>query len=106
MLVVDKENFEAEVINSAVPVIVDIWGPKCGPCLALMPHVEALAADYEEKIKFCKLNAAENRRLLISLRVMSLPTFLFYKGGERLQMVTGGETTIEQIRDGAEKLLA
>ena len=81
MIIVDKETFEAEVQQSSMPCVVDLWGPQCGPCLALMPEVEKLAEAYEGKLKFCKLNVAENRRLVISLRVMAVPTILFYKGG-------------------------
>jgi len=102
---VNKDNFEEEVLKSDLPVVVDLWGPKCGPCLALMPQVEELAKEYEGKIKFCKLNVAENRRLVISLRVMGVPTFLFYKGGELKDRITGGEVTPEAIRERAEKLL-
>ncbi|MCD6182726.1 MAG: thioredoxin family protein, partial [Thermovirga sp.] len=68
-------------------------------------QVEELAKEYEGKIKFCKLNVAENRRLVISLRVMGVPTFLFYKGGELKDRITGGEVTPEAIRERAEKLL-
>ncbi|WP_165064644.1 thioredoxin domain-containing protein [Desulfovibrio sp. ZJ200] len=105
MLIVDKENFEAEVLKSAVPVIVDLWGPQCGPCLALMPQVEELAGQYEGKIKFCKLNVAENRRLVISLKVMAVPTILFYKGGQNVQRISSDQVTLEAIRAGAESLL-
>ena len=66
MIIVDKETFEAEVQQSSMPCVVDLWGPQCGPCLALMPEVEKLAEAYEGKLKFCKLNVAENRRLVIS----------------------------------------
>jgi len=102
---VNKDNFEEEVLKSDLPVVVDLWSPKCGPCLALMPQVEELAKEYEGKIKFCKLNVAENRRLVISLRVMGVPTFLFYKGGELKDRITGGEVIPEAIRERAEKLL-
>ena len=105
MIEVNKDNFEEEVLKSDLPVVVDLWSPKCGPCLALMPQVEELAKEYEGKIKFCKLNVAENRRLVISLRVMGVPTFLFYKGGELKDRITGGEVTPEAIRERAEKLL-
>ena len=54
MIEVNKENFDDEVTKSAIPVVVDLWGPKCGPCLALMPQVEALAGSYEGRVKFCK----------------------------------------------------
>lgn len=106
MIVVDKDNYEAEVVNSDLPVVVDLWGPQCGPCLALLPQVEEMAAAFEGKIKFCKLNAAENRRLCMSLKVMGLPTFLFYKGGENVARLSSNEVTIESIKAGADALLA
>ncbi|MFQ8736556.1 MAG: thioredoxin family protein [Bilophila wadsworthia] len=52
MIIVDKETFEAEVQQSSMPCVVDLWGPQCGPCLALMPEVEKLAEAYEGKLKF------------------------------------------------------
>jgi thioredoxin 1 len=106
MLVIDKENFESEVIDSEQPVIVDLWGPQCGPCLALMPDVEALAEEYSRKVKFGKVNVMENRRLAIALKVMGVPTFLFYSKGERKETITGDDVTIEAIRAGAERLLS
>lgn len=106
MLVIDKDNFEAEVVKSDMPVIVDFWGPQCAPCLALMPEVEKLAAEYEGKIKIGKLNSAENRRFCMSLKIMGLPTFLFYKGGEMLAKLSGDEVTIDSIKTEAAKLLS
>ena len=105
MLIIDKDNFEAEVVGSDLPVIVDFWGPQCAPCLALMPEVEKLAVEYEEKIKIGKLNSAENRRFCMSLKVMGLPTFLFYKNGECLKRLSGDEVTLEAIRAAADRLL-
>ena len=98
MIIVDKETFEAEVQQSSMPCVVDLWGPQCGPCLALMPEVEKLAEAYEGKLKFCKLNVAENRRLVISLRVMAVPTILFYKGGECVARISGDAVSIEAIK--------
>ncbi len=105
MIEVTKDTYEAEVLQSTMPVVVDFWGPKCGPCLALLPSVEELAKEYEGKVKFCKLNVAENRRQVISLKVMGVPTFLFYKGGEVQDRLTGGDTTIDAIRERTQKLL-
>ena len=102
MIIVDKETFEAEVQQSSMPCVVDLWGPQCGPCLALMPEVEKLAEAYEGKLKFCKLNVAENRRLVISLRVMAVPTILFYKDGAR---ISGDAVSIEAIKAEADKLV-
>jgi thioredoxin 1 len=106
MLVIDKDNFEAEVVKSDIPVIVDFWGPQCAPCLALMPEVEKLAESLEGKIKIGKLNSAENRRFCMSLKIMGLPTFLFYKGGEQKSKLSGDEVTIDSIKAEADKLLA
>jgi len=105
MFAVDKDNYEVEVVQCAEPVIVDIWGPQCAPCLALLPQVEELASTFEGKIKFCKLNAAENRRLCMSLKVMGLPAFLFYKNGEAVSRLGGEEVSIEAIKTHAESLL-
>lgn len=106
MVIVDKDTFEQEVVKSDIPVVVDIWGPQCGPCLALMPSVEKLAEEYEGKIKFCKLNSAENRRLCITLRVMALPTILFYKNGEKVKSLSSNDVSLEAIKAEADNLLA
>ena len=105
MLVIDKDNFEAEVVKSDLPVIVDFWGPQCAPCLALMPEIEKLAAEFEGRIKIGKLNSAENRRFCMTMKVMGLPTFLFYKNGECQQRLSGDEVTLDSVRAAAEKLV-
>ena len=104
MLEIDKDSFAAEVEQASVPVVIDFWGPQCGPCLALMPEVEKLAESYGGRIKFCKLNVAGNRRLCIQLKVMSVPTFLFYKDGECRDRLTGEAVSIESIRAKADNL--
>jgi thioredoxin 1 len=82
LLAVDKKNFEEEVLQFKGVAVVDFWSQKCEPCKALMPEVEELAAKYEGKAKFCKLDTGGNRRLAISQKVMGLPTIAFYKDGE------------------------
>ncbi|MDO4582223.1 MAG: thioredoxin family protein [Bacillota bacterium] len=84
MIELTKENFEAEVKQAAGLVFVDFWSPKCGQCMELLPDVEALAEKNAGKAKFCKLDAAANRRLAIAEKVMGLPVFNFYKDGERV----------------------
>jgi len=106
VVIINADNFESEVLKSEQPVVVDLWGPKCGPCLALMPDVEALAGEYTGKIKFAKLNVMENRRLCITLKVMGVPTFLFYTKGEQKERISGDQVTLEAIRTGAERLLS
>ena len=93
MIEVNKENFDAEVLEAEGVVFVDFWSPKCEPCMALMPDVEAFAEKHAGRAKFCKLDAAANKRLSISQKVMGLPAFVFYKNGERV--FTFDKDTIE-----------
>lgn len=104
MLEIDKDNFEQEVEKSDLPVVLDFWGPQCGPCLALMPDVEKLAESYAGKVKFCKVNVAGNRRLCIQLKVMSVPTFLFYQGGECKDRLAGDDVSLEAIKAKADAI--
>jgi len=84
MIELNKENFEAEVIQAEGLVMVDFWGEKCEPCLALMPEVVALAEKNAGRAKFGKFNTAGSARFLITQKVMGLPTIAFYKGGEKI----------------------
>jgi thioredoxin 1 len=103
-LEVNSDNFDQEVIQSDKPVLVDFWGPRCEPCLALMPQVEALEEKYEEKIKITKLDASKNRRLCLTLKVLGLPTYLFYKEGKEVDRLTGGDLTIHEIEQSVKKI--
>ncbi len=105
MIEVNADTFEKEVVQSELPVLVDFWGPRCVPCLALMPHVEGLEGKFEAKVKFTKIDASKNRRLCINLKVIYLPTYLFYKGGKEVSRLKGDSLTIEQIEEAANKLL-
>jgi thioredoxin 1 len=89
-----RDNYEEEVLGSREPVIVDFWGPQCRPCLALVPILERIGRDYAGRLKVTKVNATENRMLCARLRVMGLPTFLFYKGGVEVNRLSG-----EQIKE-------
>jgi thioredoxin 1 len=98
LLVVDQNNFEQEVLQADGFVLVDFWGESCEPCKALMPDVEMLANEYEDRAKFCKLNTNSARRLAISQRVLGLPTIVLYKGGQRVAEVTKGNATKAGIK--------
>ena len=78
---VNADSFDKEVVQSDIPVLVDFWGPRCEPCLALMPQAEALEERYGGKIKITKLDASKKRRLCITMKVLGLPTYLFFKDG-------------------------
>lgn len=84
MTEVHKDNFEQEVLGASGVVFVDFWSPKCEPCMAILPEVEAFAAKNQGKAKFCKLDTTGNKRLAIAQKVMGQPTFLFYKDGEKV----------------------
>jgi len=97
MIEVNKENFEAEVLQASGPVLVDFWSEKCEPCMALVPEVEALSERYAANMKFCKLNVLENRRLSIGQKVLGLPTIIVYKNGEKMAELTKDEATAANI---------
>ena len=103
---VNRDNFEQEVLKSKEPVLVDFWGPQCKPCLALTPAVEELEKDFVGRLKIGKLNAAENRMLCAKLRVMSLPTFLFYKGGVEIKRLVGEDITKSDLIAAINAVLA
>jgi thioredoxin 1 len=104
MIEINSDSFEREVLHSSMPVLVDFWGPQCGPCLALMPKVEALAERYGEKVRMTKVEAPKNRRLCLTLKVMSLPTFLFFKDGKEVDRLSG-DITIQSIEECLKKIL-
>jgi thioredoxin 1 len=101
MEAVSQVDFDQKVVQAShhQPVLVDYWGPRCGPCLKLMPWVEKLADEVADTATIVKLNTAENRRLAINQRVMGLPTFALYANGQEVQRLTGDEVTPKTILD-------
>jgi len=86
---VTDQDFEEEVMKSVLPVLVDLWAPWCGPCRIVAPVVDKLAERYEGKFKFCRLNVDENPQTASKYKVMSIPTLIFFKGGEAVDTVVG-----------------
>lgn len=91
MLEVDKDTFDAEVLQAEGLVLVDFWSDGCEPCKALLPDIEALSEVYGDKIKFVKLNTTQARRLAIKEKVLGLPTICIYKDGAKVEEVTKEE---------------
>ena len=89
VLEVNTDTFDDEVMDAECPVLIDFWGPACQPCLALGPTVEAISEAYDDNLKVIKVDASQNRRLCIRLRVMSLPTFLVFRDGEEVDRLSG-----------------
>lgn len=104
MILLDKDNFEAEVLKASEPVMVDFWSPKCDPCMALLPEVEKIAEAYGSKVKFGKVNVLENRRLAIGQKVLGLPTIAYYKNGEKIAEITGDDATPENVEKKLKEL--
>jgi thioredoxin-like negative regulator of GroEL len=96
-----KENFRNLV--SAVVVLVDVWGPQCGPCLALMPDVERLAA--RPDLTVVKLDSSKARRLCIELRVMGLPAFLLFQDGREIARLAAPDLTAARLTQWLDETL-
>ncbi len=80
-IVLNDDNFESEVLNSEIPVLVDLWAEWCGPCRALAPVIEEIAEDYDGKLKVGKLNVDENPGAPSAYDIRSIPTLLVFKDG-------------------------
>ena len=89
MLEINADTFEQEVIKSDIPVVIDLWAPWCGPCKALTPILESVAAEYDGKIKAVKLNIDESPAIAAQYQVMSIPTLLFFKDGKVESQIIG-----------------
>ena len=84
--------FDADVLKSAIPVLVDFWAPWCGPCKAMLPIVEELEKTYEGKVKIVKMNVDENMDVPGKYNVMSIPTFIIFKNGEVASQFIGARS--------------
>jgi thioredoxin 1 len=86
---VDNSNFQAEVLNSAEPVVVDFWAEWCGPCKMIGPSLEEISNELAGKVKVAKLNIDENPELAAQFGVRSIPTLAMFKGGEVADIKVG-----------------
>ncbi len=97
------DNFEAEVLNSEIPVFVDFWAPWCGPCQMMGPLVDELSKELDAtKVKIGKLNVDESKVMAGKFAVLSIPTFKIFKEGKEVGTLTGGVTK-EKLQEFIEK---
>ena len=81
--------FEAEVVKSAIPVVADFWAEWCGPCRMIAPVLKELAKDYKDKLKVVKINVDEEPDLAARYGIQSIPSLLFFKGGQIVKQQIG-----------------
>jgi len=86
---VTDQNFEAEVLKSDIPVLVDFYAEWCGPCKMMTPIIEELAKEYEGKVKIVKLDVDKNQQTAGQFQVMSIPTLFIFKGGQVVEQMVG-----------------
>jgi thioredoxin len=99
ILEIDDITFDAEVLKSDKPVLIDFWAPWCGPCRAISPLVEQLAGEFGDKIKFVKCNVDDNPISPGKYGIRSIPTLMFFKDGNVVNQVIGivAKSKLEEV---------
>jgi len=99
---VGEQNFQEEVLNSDIPVLVDFWAEWCMPCKMVSPIIDEISEEYEGKIKVCKLNIDEAGSIASEYKVMSIPTLAIFKNGDVVSRLVGAlpkDALIEKIEE-------
>ena len=102
---VNDTNFEAEVLNSEQPVVVDFWAEWCGPCKQMGPVVDELATDMDGKLKVVKINIDDSPNAPTKYGVRGIPTFMVFKGGQVVGTRVGGGLSKTQLAEWVQSVI-
>lgn len=102
---INTDNFENEILNAEGVSVVDFGATWCGPCQALAPTIDALAVEYEGRVNIGKCDVDNSQDLASRFAIMSVPTILFFKGGEKVDSLLGNQPK-EKLKEKIEALLA
>jgi len=86
---VNESNFKEEVLDSSLPVLIDMWAPWCMPCKMVASAVEKIANDNSDKLKVCKLNVDNNQNLAVRYNIQGIPALLIFKDGKEVDRIVG-----------------
>ena len=102
---VSDADFDAQVLKSDLPVLIDFWAPWCGPCKAMSPVIEELEQEYEDKVKVVKMNVDENTATPSTFNIMSIPTFIVFKDGKPAASFVGSRSKAD-LKKELDKVIA
>jgi thioredoxin 1 len=99
---VTDTSFEREVLKSELPVLLDVWGPSCGPCKQLEPVIMDLATRYDGRVKVCELSSVVSPYTTARLAIQATPTVLYFRGGKELERIHGFRSSLFHAQTIAE----